>query len=102
MDTESDPKDKDSARAFIWLMVGLAPILIFLVAFSASHPLRAVNPLLIFGLCALCNLLGGLGCVRNLKDGGTRTFLGLFLAGCFFVLSWIVAVFQACSQSNGI
>ena len=99
MSDETDPKKKenDAAVTFIWLIVGLAPTLILLAMVSAKRPEGFVPVLFI---CAACNLLGGLGCTRRIKDGIVRVFLGLLLAGFFFILSWVVALFQACSHMN--
>jgi hypothetical protein len=81
----------------MWLMVGLAPILILLLAVSGNG-LSPGDLMSLLVLCVVCNLIGGFGCARNVKDWVARIALGLVLAGCFFVLSVIVAVFEACSH----
>ncbi|HXC34908.1 MAG TPA: hypothetical protein VNV43_03485 [Candidatus Acidoferrales bacterium] len=96
---DNNPIGKNPAIAFLWLMVGLAPTVILLAFVSSSDPPpKWVNPVFVLLFCALCNLAGGIGCVRNIKDGLLRSILGLFLAFCFFVLSIVIALFQACSH----
>ena len=53
-------------------------------------------------VCALCNLLGGLGCLGGIKNIVVRIILGIFLGIFFFLLSWIVAAFHACSGHVGM
>jgi hypothetical protein len=93
----------DPAFAFLWLLVGLAPILILLVIMTSGggRP-RGLDPAAVFLVCALCNLVGGFGCVRSVKNGALRVIFGLFLAAIFFVLSWVIAIFQACSGHMGM
>lgn len=103
MENNPDQDSKGAMLAFFWLLVGLAPILIYLVVFApdSPHP-KWLNPMFLFVFCALCNLFGGFGCVREVKNEAARVLLGLFLGAFFFVLSWVVAVFQACSHMGGI
>lgn len=96
---KSDPKAKSGFVTLIWLIVGLAPIPILLLAVSAAGASQgATGGVSLLILCVICNLLGGFGCARNVKDSVSRIFLGLSLSGCFFVLCVIVAVFQACAH----
>jgi len=103
MNEKRDPDRKESNPAFtlFWLLIGLAPIPILLAMVSArtSHPKWGE---IVFLLCTACNLCGGIGCLAGIKNTALRIILGLFLAAFFFVLSWIVAIFQACSHSGGI
>jgi MFS family permease len=99
----SGPNEKEynPAPAFLWLLVGLAPIPILLAMVSSRTP-RPAWGMSVFFLCVACNLLGGLGCLRGIKNIAVRIILGLFLGAFFFVLSCVVAIFQACSHSGGI
>jgi len=98
------PDDKPQVRpnvgsSIFWLMVGLAPIPICLISFATPNPKwGAIKVLLI--LCSVCNLLGGIGCLGRIKNVGVRVILGIALAAVFFVLTAIVAVFQACAHSR--
>jgi len=89
------------AYALAWLMVGLVPIPILLVFASSNPPNRSWGTA-VFIICASCNLCGGLGCLGRLKIVGVRIILGLFLGLFFFLLSWLLAAFAACSHSGGI
>jgi hypothetical protein len=92
----------DPAFAFLWLLVGLAPIPFLLAIISSKSGPTLLNPIVVFLVCALCNLVGGFGCVRSIKNGALRVILGLFLGAFFFVLSWGIAFFQACSGHVGM
>ena len=92
----------DPAFAFLWLLVGLAPIPFLLAIMSSKIGPTLLNPMVVFLLCAFCNLVGGFGCVRSVKNGALRLIFGLFLAAIFFVLSWIIAIFQASSGHVGM
>jgi hypothetical protein len=92
----------DPAFAFLWLLVGLAPIPILLVIISSKNAPRLLDPIAVFFVCTLCNLVGGFGCVRSVKNVALRVILGLFLGAIFFVLSWVIAIFQACSGHVGM
>lgn len=103
MENEPDPdnKPKDPGMAMIWLMVGLAPIVILLSITTPDGSWPAwVNTSVLIIFCALLNLLGGFGSVRGVKDSGTRFALGLLVAFLLFALSWGVAIFQACSHMH--
>ena len=102
MDQKPEPPEKNdkSAFALLWLMVGLVPIAILLSFPSTNGGPPFTHPGLILILCGICNVVGGIGCVSGVKDPGTRLTLGLLLAGFFFVLSWGVALFQACSHMS--
>lgn len=89
------------AFAFVWLLVGLAPIPILLVFVSSNPPNRSWAPVVLI-VCAVCNLYGGLGCLGRIKNVAVRVILGIFLGIFFFLLSWLVAAFEACSHSGGI
>jgi hypothetical protein len=93
--------EPDPAFAFTWLLVGLVPIPILLVFASSNPPNPTYAPYVLVG-CAICNLCGGLGCLGRLKNIGVRIILGILLGVFFFLLSWIVALFEACSHSGGI
>lgn len=97
----SEPVKKayDPAFSFIWLIVGLVPIPMLLVFVSANPPNRSWGPVVLV-LCAICNLCGGLGCLGRLKNAGVRIVLGIFLGIFLFLLSWLIAAFQACSHMN--
>jgi hypothetical protein len=99
-ETNPNPKEKNPIVAFVWLLVGLAPILILLITTSLYPPPYHNWAGVVILVCVLCNLLGGIGCVRSVKDGALRLFLGILLAGFFFLLSLAVVVFQACSHMN--
>ena len=85
-----------SEYTILWLLVGLAPIPIFLISIPLIKNTTTI-PVIIFGICALCSLVGGVGCVGGIKNIGLRVLAGLFLALFFLLLSWTVAAFQACS-----
>lgn len=99
MSDEIDPNHDESAVAitFVWLVVGLAPTFILLGLISSKQT-PALVP--VFVLCLACNLVGGFGCTRRIQSVVARIFLGLLLAGFFFALSCIVAIFQACAHMN--
>jgi len=97
-DDNPDPRSNKAAVTLMWLAVGLAPIPIILLAGSANGPPQGSGGTVLLVFCVICNLLGGFGCVRNTKGWAARIALGLFLAGCFFAVSVIVAVFEACSH----
>jgi hypothetical protein len=103
--TVSNPNEKEHnpAFAFLWLLVGLAPIPILLVFASSQtpqpHPDLAIAMLTV---CALCNLCGALGCLRGIKNIAVRVILGIFLGIFLFLLSWLVALLEMCSHSGGI
>ena len=99
----STPNEKEynPVPAFLWLLVGLAPIPILLAVISSRRSNSTWGATVLIA-CALCNLLGGLGCLGGVKNIGVRIILGIFLAIVFFLLSWIIAAFQACSHSGGI
>jgi len=101
---EADPpkNEPDPGRRFLWLLVGLAPILIVLITLSSPGPHSSAAGAALLIICPLCNLLGAFGCLGGIKDPGVRIILGIFLAGFFFCLTAVVAVFQACSQSGSI
>lgn len=88
-----------SEYTILWLLVGLAPIPIFLISIPLIKNTTTI-PVIIFGICALCSLVGGVGCVGGIKRMGVRVITGLFLAGFFLLLSWVVAAFQACSNTH--
>jgi len=97
----NDPKlsDKNPAMLTIGcLMVGLLPIVIFLIALSGNYSNQPPDIVFLLVLCILCNSLGGFGCARNVTNWVARFFLGLFLAFCFFVLSVVAGLFIACSH----
>jgi len=73
--------------------------LLFVLSSNGSRPMW-INPAYLLIFCATLNLLGGFGCVRGVKDGGLRFIFGIFLSGFFFVLSWGIALFQACSHMH--
>jgi hypothetical protein len=107
MSDEPNPKLKkhNPAFTFLWLLVGLAPIPMVLVLFSAAKPGSALaQSLLPIALVVVpaCNLLGGIGCLGGIKNIAVRVILGVLLAAFFFALTVVVAVFQACSQSGPI
>jgi hypothetical protein len=103
--TVSNPNEKEHnpAFAFLWLLVGLAPIPILLVFASSQkpspHPDLAIAVLIV---CALCNLCGALGCLCGIKNVAARVILGIFLGIFLFLLSWLVALLEMCSHSGGI
>jgi hypothetical protein len=97
MDENPNPKNSSATTTLIWLTVGLAPILVLLIAVSGNGPSQVLGRVL-FIFCVICNLLGGFGCARNVKDGLSRVLLGVFLSVCFFVVSVIVALLEACSH----
>jgi hypothetical protein len=105
MENKPDPGGEDNRAVFItiWLLVGLAPIPILLAAVPANGGRPAwswVDPMALFLFCATCNLVGGIGCLRYLRDPAARIFLGVLLGAFFFLLSWGIVVFQACSHMN--
>ena len=103
MNDERDPnrKEHNPAFIFVWLLIGLAPIPILLAMVSSRTP-QPAWAISIFLFCVACNLCGGIGCLAGIKNTALRIILGFFLAAFFFVLSWIIAIFQACSHSGGI
>ena len=92
-------KEYNPVPAFLWLLVGLAPIPVLLALISSQGRHDSWVAAILIG-CALCNLLVGLGCLGGIKNVGVRVILGLFLAVFLFLLSWIVAVFHACSGAS--
>jgi hypothetical protein len=100
-ESNSGAKADKAAGTFLWLLVGLAPIGIWLIVLTSRPAQRSstLGSILFFG-CVACNLLGGFGCVRNVKDVLVRIILGLFLTVFFFVLSLVIPLFQACSHMN--
>jgi hypothetical protein len=102
-DVQGDEKRKNKpAHAFLWLLVALAPIplLLIMASAAANGPVPALGPILILSL--ICCLVGGIGCLRGIRNIAVRVILGIFLACFFFGLSVIVALFEACSHSGGI
>jgi hypothetical protein len=98
------PMQPNPASALVWLMVGLAPIpilLMFVSSNSSNAPNQTWAPVVLI-VCGLCNLCGGLGCLGRIKNMGVRVVLGIFLGIFFFLLSWLIALFEACSHSGGI
>jgi hypothetical protein len=93
-----NPNEKNPLITLLWLAVGLAPVFILLSITSSPGPRPSLGLVLI--VCAICNLLGGIGCLRSIKDVGKRVGLGILLAGFFFALSWGIVLFQACSHMN--
>jgi hypothetical protein len=89
-----EPGNKDPIVAIMWLLVGLVPIVILLAIVSSPSPHTSFGVVLIG--CAVCNVLGGFGCLRGVKNTGAWIVLGLFLSGFLFVLSWGIAFLQAC------
>jgi hypothetical protein len=100
--TVGNPNEKEHnpAFAFLWLLVGLAPIPILLVFASSQKPPALAIIVLI--VCALCNLCGALGCLGGIKNVAVRIILGIFLGIFLFLLSWLVALLEMCSHSGGI
>jgi hypothetical protein len=98
MNDDPDPKYNSAAITLMWLAIGLAPILILLLLSSSNEPSHMSGAIVLLVFCVGCNLLGGFGCARNVKDSLLRSVLGLILSGCFFVICVIVAVYQACSN----
>ncbi len=99
---QSNPIAKPPQRSeytILWLLVGLAPIPIFLIGMPLIIH-TTTFPAILFGVCALCSLVGGVGCAGGIKNIGLRVLTGLFLAGFFLLLSWVVAAFQACSNTH--
>ena len=93
--------EHNPASAFLWLLVGLAPVPILLAVVSSRTPQPSlVIPLLI--ICPLCNLCGGIGCLGGIQNVAVRIILGLFLAVFFLGLSLFIAVFEACSHMGAI
>jgi hypothetical protein len=97
---EGPENNNKSNYAFLWLIVGLAPIGILLFVLPANGGRPSIDPGLLLLFCIICNLMGGIGCLGGVKDAGTRIGLGLLLAGFFFVLTLGVVLFQACSHMN--
>jgi hypothetical protein len=103
--TVGNPNEKEHnpAFAFLWLLIGLAPIPVLLVFASTQRPQPypdlAVAVLII---CALCNLCGAFGCLGGIKNVTVRVILGIFLGIFLFLLSWLVALLEMCSHSGGI
>jgi hypothetical protein len=101
--TNNEPAktEYNPAFAFLWLFVGLVPIPILLVFVSSNPPNRSWAPVVLI-VCAVCNLCGGLGCLGRIKNVAVRIILGIFLGIFFFLLSWLIAAFEACSHSGGL
>jgi FtsH-binding integral membrane protein len=98
MDENPNQKSNSAVTTLKWLGVGLAPILISLLVMSQNGPSQGWEALVLLFICVICNLLGGFGCTRNIKDTFNRIFLGLFLAVSFFAVSAIVAILDSCSH----
>jgi len=93
---QARPRDNTT----LWLLVGLAPIPIFLIGIPLIVH-TTTFPAILFGVCALCSLVGGVGCAGTIKNIGLRILTGLFLAVIFLLLSWVIAALQACSGIKG-
>lgn len=85
-----NPKLTSKAITFIWLIVGLLPVPILILVTSVIGVSQGIDGIFLLFLCVTCNLLGGFGCARNLKNQAARIALALFLAGCFFVSTVII------------
>ena len=99
--TNAPTTEYNPVPTFLWLLVGLAPIPMFLAVLSP----RSSNPnlaLFSFAFCVICSLLAGLGCLQGVKNIAVRIIFGILLGACFFVLSCVVAIFQACSHMGSI
>ena len=100
--TDENKKEYNSSYAFLWLLVGLVPIPLLLIAVTPNGgPNRALGSALLI-ICPICCLCGGIGCLGGIKSIPVRIILGLLLAVFFFGLAAMVALFQACSHMNGI
>jgi len=99
---DHDQTQSHPIAALIWLVVGLAPIPILLVTVTSNEIYPSGFGPIVLVVCALCNLVGGLGCLGAIKNTAVRIILGIFLAIIFFLLSWIIAIFQACSHHVGM
>jgi len=89
------PNPEGRPPKFLWLFCAFAPSLIAIPMLNAAVP--ALAPLL-FGLNVLCSLSAGIGLVRGITSEIARFFLGLFLAGIFFVLNVMIVIFVGCSH----
>src|SRR5580704_4352012 len=98
MDENPNPKNKSAAITLMWSAVGLAPIPILLLVVSVIGASQTSDVIFLLFLCVTCNLLGGFGCARSVKNQAARIALGLFLAGCFFVVTVIVPIFVGFSH----
>ena len=98
-DVDPDPNKRNPAFAILWLLIGLAPIPILLSLMAFPSPRRSSFGY-VFVFCTFCNLAGGFGCVAGIKDVGARIGLGILLAIFFFLLSWGIVLFQACSHMS--
>lgn len=100
MENEPAPggDNQGDGMAFLWLLVGLAPILILLSVLKPGG--FRPDPLILFLVCTACNLLGGFGCVGKTKDPVSRVVFGMLLSFLFFVLCWGIVLLQACSHMN--
>jgi hypothetical protein len=101
MENRPDPNKitKPSEYGFVWLLVGLLPIPILLLVFSAKgEPPAWLNPVVLLIFCVACNLVGGIGCLSSVKSAPVRIICGILLACVLFVVSLVVVVFRACSS----
>lgn len=96
-----EPKDSNPLVTFLWFLLGMLPIpvVLYLSRSNAPHPPWLTFQVLLVG-CFLCNVVGGIGCLRRVKDEAMRVMLGLLLGGLFFVICLVIAVFLACSNMN--
>ncbi len=94
-----NPKDSNPVVVFLWFLLGMLPIpvVLFLSQPNAPHPVWLnFQVLLVFSI--VCNVVGGIGCLRRVKDDVSRVILGFFLGLLFFIICCVTAVFMACSN----
>lgn len=102
MEDKSSPSGDDNGPLFvvIWLLVGLVPIPILLATIPPNGGSPSGNLAILFLFCTGCNLAGGIGCLWHFKKPVARIGLGILLGAFFFLLSWGIVLFEACSHMN--
>ena len=92
------PKEPNPMVTFFWFLIGITPIPIFLIITGQDAIPGWLNFPSILGICFVCNVLGGIGCLRRVKKGDLRVVYGTLLGLVFFGICAVVALFVACSN----
>ncbi len=97
---EPSPPNGAGRRALVYLVLGLIPIPILLLMAAMKTPPSGGVVGTVVAVCGGCSLAGGIGCVGRVRNIGVRIGLGLLLGVVFMVLSWFVALLEACSKGG--
>jgi len=95
-----DPRETETPGVtIIWLLVAFVPS--FLAIPRIRNPSSFVGEWL-WLLGGGCCVLSAFGVLRGVKSLGMRIFLGLLLAGFFFVLNIFIVILIGCSGMGRI